>query len=160
VLDTTHLRGLFEQTVLNQGTLVVRRSTIVGMDGPALTTTGEGRSFVTSSLLFATAYRQGLEPVCTGTAPQSGGFVMTSDASCALTGPTDQQDVEVTIPAGLGGASPQPPLATSPLIDAIPAGDASCPAGGSDVLGTPRPVDGDGDGVSACDVGAVESPAP
>ena len=48
----------------------------------------------------------------------------------ALTGPTDQQDVEVTIPGFDGGASPQPPLATPPLIDAVPAGHASCPVGG------------------------------
>lgn len=158
VLDTTQIRGLFESTVLNEGTLVLRRSTFVGMDGPALSTTGEGRSVAISSLLFATRYRQGLEPVCTGTAPESSGYVMASDASCALTGPTDLQDVEVTIPDFGVGAVPEPPLATSPLIDAIPAGDASCPAGGTDVIGAPRPVDGDGDGVSACDVGAVERP--
>jgi hypothetical protein len=45
-----------------------------------------------------------------------------------------------------------PLLAGSPAIDT--GSDADCPA--EDQLGTPRPVDGDGDTIATCDRGAVE----
>lgn len=157
VLDTTNLMAGFSPVVDNQGTLVVRRSTLAGVDGAALKTSGAGRSVVEGSLLYTRNVRFGLGPVCLGTAPESMGFVASTDATCAVTGPTDQQDVAVTI--GDFPSPPAPPLPTSPLIDAIPAGSPACPAADVDVVGTSRPIDGDGDGVAACDIGAVERPA-
>ena len=45
----------------------------------------------------------------------------------------------------------------SPRIDAIPAGTlGSGTTLVSDIRGFPRPTDGDGDGVAACDIGAWE----
>ena len=45
---------------------------------------------------------------------------------------------------------------SSPLIDAIPIGVPACPVGSTDVYGMPRGVDGNGDGVPGCDIGAIE----
>jgi len=45
---------------------------------------------------------------------------------------------------------------SSPLIDAIPIGDPACPVGSTDLHGMPRGVDGNGDGVPSCDIGAIE----
>lgn len=46
--------------------------------------------------------------------------------------------------------------ATSPLIDAVPVGVVGCGEGAVDFYGNPRGVDGDGDGIGGCDIGAVE----
>jgi hypothetical protein len=56
----------------------------------------------------------------------------------------------------LGGPSPVHQPRPGPY--AIDAGDESCP--GEDQRRAPRPVDGDGDGVAACDLGAMEREAP
>lgn len=71
------------------------------------------------------------------------------------------KDDEVPVPdLGLeplalnGGSSPTHRLqASSPALDIVPVG-ATCPP--SDQRGFTRPVDGDGDGVAACDAGALE----
>lgn len=47
----------------------------------------------------------------------------------------------------------------SPLVDAIPVGEAGCEAGVTDALGRERGVDGNGDGIAGCDVGPLEVPA-
>lgn len=44
----------------------------------------------------------------------------------------------------------------SPLIDAIPLGDPACDPSTVDLYGNPRGVDGDGNGIGGCDIGAVE----
>ncbi|HEX3130322.1 MAG TPA: choice-of-anchor Q domain-containing protein [Thermoanaerobaculia bacterium] len=63
-------------------------------------------------------------------------------------------DPKLAAAAGQGGTTPtRLPLAGSPAIDLAPAGLCS----GLDQRGAARPVDGDGDGVSGCDAGAVEA---
>jgi CSLREA domain-containing protein len=62
-------------------------------------------------------------------------------------------DPKLAFTADQGGTTPtRLPLAGSPAIDLAPAGLCS----GLDQRGGVRPVDGDGDGVSGCDAGAVE----
>lgn len=63
-------------------------------------------------------------------------------------------DPKLAFAADQGGTTPtRLPLAGSPAIDLAPAGLCS----GLDQRGAVRPVDGDGDGVSGCDAGAVEA---
>ena len=66
---------------------------------------------------------------------------------------TDDPGLGAFIDPGRPGTAHFPLLATSPAIDA---GDnAACDA--PDQLGLERPLDGNGDGVRVCDIGAVES---
>lgn len=63
-------------------------------------------------------------------------------------------DPKLAFAADQGGSTPtRLPLAGSPAIDLAPAGLCS----GLDQRGAVRPVDGDGDGISGCDAGAVEA---
>ena len=45
---------------------------------------------------------------------------------------------------------------THPGVDAIPLGQLGCATNATDVLGQPRGIDGNGDGVPGCDIGALE----
>jgi hypothetical protein len=57
----------------------------------------------------------------------------------------------------VGTFSPVRPLRyTSPAIEAV--GSETCPA--TDLLGNPRPIDGDSAGVARCDSGAAERTTP
>jgi hypothetical protein len=97
------------------------------------------------------------------------GHNLDSDGTCSLTGPGDISNADPLI-APLadnggptqthaliqGGCPTDACIVPSPAIDA---GDAAaCP--GTDQRGEPRPFDGDGDGVSECDVGAYEVQEP
>jgi predicted outer membrane repeat protein len=92
----------------------------------------------------------------TGSLVSDGWNVVSVDCG-AFTGPGDQAGTagspldgalgQATSPSGVRVAVP---LAGSPAIDAA----ADCTA--TDQLGRVRPVDGDGDGTAACDIGAIE----
>lgn len=86
----------------------------------------------------------------------SDGYNLADDASCGLLEPTDLENVEALLAPLDDDGVPTPthlPLPGSPLVDA---GDPLDCIDGIDQRGTPRPQDGDGDGVPACDIGAVE----
>jgi CSLREA domain-containing protein len=90
----------------------------------------------------------------TGTVTSVGSNLDT-DATCSFTGPGDLSGVA----AGLGSlANNGGPTQTHTLLAGSPAIDAgtSCPPPATDQRGLPRPVDGDGDTVAVCDIGAVE----
>lgn len=73
---------------------------------------------------------------------------MTDDCGLAAEGDT------------IGGGWPvdlfAPPPADDAVVDAIPLGSAGCTSGAKDILGNPRGVDGNGDGIGGCDVGPYE----
>ena len=95
-------------------------------------------------------------PNC-GAAVSSLGANVSDDGSCFSTdaGLADQASVDPMLTPRIGGIG-HFPLAGSPVIDA--GDETTCPL--VDQLGTGRPIDGDGDSVARCDVGAIELPEP
>ena len=79
--------------------------------------------------------------------------------TCTLDAVGDQPNVNPARPATANPDTQHVP--TSPLVDAIPVGAVGCGSTtGPDRLGTARPVDGNGDGTAACDIGDLERPTP
>lgn len=92
-----------------------------------------------------------------GAGPDSlGGNLFSPDSSCNFGHATDQAVTDF----GLGPLEPGESGLTHPLLPGSPAIDAgaSCPP--EDQRGAMRPMDGDGDGIAACDAGAHEAGAP
>jgi hypothetical protein len=92
---------------------------------------------------------------CDG-AVRSGGGNLAADGSCGLSGAGDREGVGPDLGPLRYAGGPTPvhrPAAKSPAVDSLV---ASFPCPDRDQRGVRRPRDGDGDGVPACDRGAVE----
>lgn len=104
-------------------------------------------------------------PNCRGTL-RSGGYNLAGDGSCGLTAAGDRQDEDAgLLPLADNGG----PTLTMGLLPGSPAVDQGDPGGckdasgqtlGQDQRGRPRPQDGNGDGQSRCDIGALERDDP
>jgi len=136
--------------VRNAGTLVLRHSVVYAFDTDpnALVLVNEGTTTSAASVITG----------CSGTPPESLGYNASPGGTCAWTGPGDVVDADLGTTIELSSPFHYTLTATSDLVDAIPVGVAGCGTG-TDLLGRMRPVDGDGDGVAACDIGAIERPA-
>ena len=89
----------------------------------------------------------------------SGGYNLSSDASCRLTGQGDLQGAAPLLGSLADNGGPTRTHALLPGSPAIDAGPIDgCPA--TDQRGQPRPVDGNLDGTPRCDIGAFEAPRP
>lgn len=92
----------------------------------------------------------------------SKGYNIDADGSCGLAGEGDLSEVDPLLdPLGWnGGRTRTHALAEdSPALDAVATGnclDAGSAPLDHDQRGGPRPVDGDGDGSAACDIGSFE----
>lgn len=98
---------------------------------------------------------------CLGEAITSGGHNLSSDNTCGFTSPGDLVDTDPILgPLQNNGG----PTATHALLSGSPAIDAGSdpctdPTGApllTDQRGAARPVDGNGDGMIACDIGSYE----
>jgi uncharacterized repeat protein (TIGR01451 family)/CSLREA domain-containing protein len=95
---------------------------------------------------------------CRGTIG-SGGTNLDSDGSCALSATGDLSNIDPLLgplAANGGTIATQALLTGSPAIDK--ASNTGCPA--KDQRGVSRPVDGNGDNIAVCDIGAYEATAP
>ncbi|MBX3313163.1 MAG: hypothetical protein KF906_02485 [Actinobacteria bacterium] len=131
--------------IVNEGVLVARYSELIGFYAPAVHTATTGRTLVGASrvssrdVYLVHDFEVPAVPACSGQFLESDGYNRVPNDSCALAEPTDLQS------------------ASSTWVDQIPPGTLGC---GDfvvrDLNGQPRPADGDGDGISACDIGAKE----
>ena len=135
--------------VLVEGTLAAVRSTLLVSASSMIQVAPGGQAHLRGSVLDYFWYLPN-GTVCTGETPVSHGRNASSNPACA------PGDADVVIPAT--GLNPYGavPAARSPLVDAIPVGDPGCTDGATDLYGNPRGVDGNGDGIPGCDIGAVE----
>lgn len=158
------------------GGLLALRSTLLAhdVDGSATEAVLHTAPGATSHLVSSAIAQPDLESdtgttfaggvgTCTGAPPTlASSSVAEVPAPCGGAGDGAPARVEYSAELGTGAQtgfelSVRP---TSPLVDAIPLGDPACDTSTVDVFGNPRGVDGDGDGVGGCDVGAIERPTP
>jgi len=119
-----------------------------------------------TTVLVSAAVLDGNVPVnCSSAVWLEGDHSLSSDDSCGFLGSGNLSSTPAGLDAaagGTGGRLSYPPTPGSPALDS--AGPAPClDAFGSlvddDQNGSPRPADGDGDGLAGCDRGAHELPA-
>lgn len=105
------------------------------------------------------AGNSGNAPDCTGALASGGTNLVGDPLDCQFAAErSDQLDLDPRLAAltGIGRGPPaHEPAAGSPARDAARA--STCPT--HDQVGQPRPIDGDGDGEPACDIGAIEAAA-
>ncbi|MCC5951401.1 MAG: CSLREA domain-containing protein [Acidimicrobiia bacterium] len=141
--------------VRNEGTVFLRNTSLLSwsdINVPTRALTNWGSATVASSILQS----------CFGDGPVSVGYNSDIDGTCELAAAGDQPAEPVAFTVDVSGPVTYDLPPTSPLVDAIPVGVNGCGTGVTDDLhGTPRPLDGNGDGVAGCDIGARElAPAP
>jgi hypothetical protein len=163
--------------VENDGLLLAVRSSLLGHDmngsaTDAVLRTGAGATTHLAASVIAqphlTANVAGFDfpgggGTCVGAAPTFDLFSF-ADVPAPCGRPLPPLPTQVEFAATLTGGGPSDRMIgfesllepTSPLVDAIPLGDPACDTSSVDVYGQARGVDGNGDGVGGCDVGAVE----
>lgn len=131
------------------GKVIIDSSTVGGsstnLSVDALTVGGDGAAAARGSWFFGNAPGS---VSCTGTPPISLGYNHSGDSSCGFSAVGDATGEK-------GSAFSEPPIGSA-RVDAIPLGTGACVTGATDALGNPRGVDGNGDGVGGCDIGAIE----
>lgn len=152
------------------GTLLVRNSTISGNDnGLVMINPATPGGIAGSATLLATIVAENDSMFedpdgshgtilydCNGPVTSLGTNLIGTTGGCTIA--VDSSDIVGLDPllgalSGNGGGTlTMLPTEGSPAVDA---GPATCPA--VDQRGAPRPMDGDGDGVPVCDIGAVEN---
>lgn len=142
----------------NAGSVILDRSAVLNIFDGRIDTLPEGETHHRATIVSRAANTGLPTSSCTGTPAVSHGYAYYAPFAwgCTLAS-TDVAGTPlplVTAPAT--GASLYTVPTTFATVDAIPLGEAGCELGTVDVLGNPRGVDGNGDGVDGCDIGALE----
>ncbi len=147
----------FQDGIHNDGTATLNSSTISGNRSSGIL--NNGTVTLTNTIIAA---QEGGDPDCNNTGTIiSNGYNLDSDGTCVTHGVNN--DVTNAAPVlyplqDNGGPTQTHALHDGPAIDGIPAGVNGCgDTLVADQRGSVRPRDGDGDGTSACDMGAFES---
>jgi len=140
--------------LVNEGEAVAYGSTMRLIHGRWGAVFGAGDAEWAATATLAWAASPGFGVSCDPTGLTSHGYNRSS-WNCGLTAVGDSDGLVESEFQGPDGTYPVP-VATSPLVDAIPVGQAGCALDTLDLLGNPRGVDGNGDGIPGCDIGAVE----
>ena len=134
--------------------MVVVRSALFNVASGVINTSGDGVSRFQATLLSRavnTVVDHGRAP-----APATHVGRATASTGAAAVGaprpPTDLSQLAMVVYGGRRVPT-QPPAAA---VDAIPIGEAGCSLTAVDLYGNPRGVDGNGDGIPGCDIGAYE----
>ncbi len=139
--------GLF-----TSGDVTIRNVTLADNAAP----TGSALYSNFGTLTMASSIIAGSAPShCDGAPITSGDFNIDSNGTCGLAGGNDRSNVDPQLGPLADNGGPtltHLPAASSPAIDT--GNPSACPA--TDQRGQARPTDGNGDGSSVCDVGAVE----
>jgi hypothetical protein len=114
-------------------------------------------NYAAATLNHVIIANNGNGPQCGGPSPlTSTGHNIESSNSCGFNHTTDQVNTDPLLDTLGGYQNPlMPVFGLQPGSPALDAGDNTvCPT--TDAQGSPRPFDGNGDGVSICDIGAYE----
>lgn len=148
VFDSTITDNGLDAARTHDGNLSFESTTLVG-NRRAFSSTGGGVARFTNSLVA----QQDLGNCAS--APISLGFNVADDDTCSFGQATDRNGID----PGIGALDVMTTHPTYPLLDGSPLIDTGGDCLADDQLHQTRPADGDGDGVAACDVGAIEHPA-
>lgn len=139
----------------NGGTLLARQSSLASLNTYRLYTAPGARSYLQGTLLTRGVNTSRPTSSCLGDLPISLGYNAAQEQvppGCGLNQPTDQTFFTSIL---WGNSGPETSAGWSG-IDAIPVGEIGCEVTGTDIDGHPRAVDGNGDSILGCDIGARE----
>jgi LPXTG-motif cell wall-anchored protein len=155
-LTNVTINGVADVGLDVNGTAALQNSNVTDNEGGGVVVDEDGTVTMGNSIVSGNAAfdDEGPGGQCTGTVTSTGGNIATDD-SCGLTAEGDQPNTDPQLgPLATNGGAllTQLPQAGSPAVDR--GRGPGCP--GTDARLVARPQDGDGNGVAACDVGAVE----
>lgn len=142
--------------VENEGSVLVIRSALFNLWSGVIDTSGDGVSVFQSTLLSRAVNTHLITIVCSGSGATSAGYSLWGGpfSGCTQAGTDVPQTFPSAPPVTLGATWPYDVPAAA--VDFIPIGEAGCSLTEVDLYGNPRGVDGNGDGVPGCDIGALE----
>lgn len=151
--------GAISNANTTPSSLSINSSTIAGNISGMCCMGAVAGVFTTQNSIFANIDNANTDENCGSTPPVSKGYNLSSDSTCALSGPGDMNNTDPMLGQLQGNGGPTQTMA---LASGSPAVDAGNPSGctnaaghllKTDQRGWPRP---DQDGVGGCDIGAYE----